>query len=50
MPSGDALRAAMLCGLSTYAVTLLCLWRASRHLEREERTRAERARAAGEPA
>ncbi len=48
MASGDALRAAMLCGLVTYALTLFCLWRASRHLGREEATRVERARAAGE--
>ena len=47
--SGDALGAAMQWGLLPYILAFLFLWLASRHVEKEENSRLERARALGEP-
>ena len=47
--SGEALRAALLLGLSGCVLAVAFLWLASRHVEAEESSRIERARAAGEP-
>ena len=44
----EALRQAMLWGTSTLSVALLMLYLASRHVEEEENSRLERARALGE--
>jgi putative copper export protein len=44
----DDLRSAMLISLVAFVPAVLLLLAAMRHLEREERTRLERARAAGE--
>jgi MFS family permease len=46
--SGDALRSGMLLGLAAYALAVVFLYLASRHVEGEERQRLERARGAGE--
>jgi len=48
-PPDAALRQAMLAALGMFAVAGVSLLLASRHLPREEATRVERARAAGEP-
>ncbi len=48
MSSGDALRTSMMFGLSPFALTVLFLWLAARHVEAEETSRMERASAAGE--
>jgi len=47
--SGDALGAAMQWGLLPYVLAFFFLWLASRHVEGEEASRLDRARAAGEP-
>jgi hypothetical protein len=47
--SGDALGAAMQWGLLPYVLAFFFLWLASRHVEKEESSRLERARALGEP-
>jgi hypothetical protein len=47
--SGDALGTAMQWGLLPYLLAFLFLWLASRHVEKEENSRLERARALGEP-
>ena len=47
--SGESLGAAMQWGLIPYALAFLFLWLASRHVERDEASRLDRARALGEP-
>jgi MFS family permease len=47
--SGDALRYGMLASLSSFVLAAIFLALAGRHVGREERTRLDRARAAGEP-
>ncbi len=47
--SGDALGSAMQWGLIPYALAFFFLWLASRHVERDETSRLDRARALGEP-
>jgi MFS family permease len=47
--SGDALRDGMLASLSSFLIAAIFLALAGRHVGREERTRLDRARAAGEP-
>ncbi len=49
MSSAEALRHAMLWGLSSLGVAFVFLVLALRYLESDERTRLDRARAAGEP-
>jgi hypothetical protein len=46
---GNALKYAMLISLVTYLISLFFFFIASRHIEEDENTRIERARAAGEP-
>lgn len=48
MESGEALRMAMLSGLAVFGAAFVFLWLVLRHLVPEERSRLERARAAGE--
>lgn len=48
MDSGEALRTAMLCGLSVFVLAFVFLFLVLRHLVGEESTRLDRARAAGE--
>ena len=50
MLGGEALRTAMMVGLAPFALTLLFLFLASRHIKVDEDSRLERALAAGEPA
>jgi MFS family permease len=47
--SGDALRYGMLASLSSFVLAAIFLTLAGRHVGREERSRLDRARAAGEP-
>jgi MFS family permease len=47
--SGDALRYGLLASLSSFVLAAIFLTLAGRHVEREERTRLDRARTAGEP-
>ena len=50
MSSSEALRTSMMVGVAPFALTLLFLLLASRHVKAEEESRVERALAAGEPA
>ncbi len=50
MSSGEALRTSMMVGVAPFALTLLFLLLASRHVKADEDSRVERALAAGEPA
>jgi multisubunit Na+/H+ antiporter MnhG subunit len=47
--SGTALKYALMISLSTFIVSIVCFIIAGRHIEEDEKTRIERARAAGEP-
>jgi hypothetical protein len=49
LASGEALRRAMFFGLGALAIAIVLLLAALPHLGREEASRIERARAAGEP-
>ena len=48
MASGEALRIGVLCGLSGYVFTVVFMLLAWAHVERDEATRLDRARALGE--
>ncbi|MFQ5527015.1 MAG: spinster family MFS transporter [Thermoanaerobaculia bacterium] len=49
MSAAEALHRALVFATVAYGIAFVCFWIASHHVQREESTRLERARAAGEP-